>query len=42
VAKVTINDKQASINKDDGTFTYKDFKVTNEITNIVYKAFDTE
>ncbi len=42
VAKVTINDKQASINKDEGTFTYKDFKVTNEITNIVYKAFDTE
>mgnify|MGYP007091121329 CR=1 FL=1 len=42
VSKITINDKDASINKTANTFIYKDFKPTWDINNIVFKAFSSD
>lgn len=42
VEKVTINDKEASLNKEELSFVLKDFILTNDVNNIVYKAYDSE
>jgi hypothetical protein len=42
IAKVTVNDKEALINKEDKSFIYKGFILTNNSNNIVYKAYDSE
>lgn len=42
VTRVTINDRDASLSPVEKTFLYKDFSVTNEITNITFKAYDVE
>lgn len=42
VEKITINDKEASFNKTEKTFVFKDFSVENNMNNIVYKAFDKD
>ncbi len=41
VSKVTINNKEASVSPVDGTFVYKDFRIDNEINDIIYKGYDT-
>ncbi|EKE28619.1 MAG: hypothetical protein ACD_3C00037G0010 [uncultured bacterium (gcode 4)] len=42
VEKVTLNDKEASLNKEDKTFVAKDFTLDETINNIVYKAYDKD
>jgi hypothetical protein len=42
VEKVTLNDKEASINKEAKTFIAKDFELKDSINNIVYKAYDKD
>ncbi|MDD2565269.1 MAG: hypothetical protein PHZ26_01090 [Candidatus Gracilibacteria bacterium] len=42
VEKVTLNDKEASINKEEKTFVAKDFELNSSINNIVYKAYDSD
>lgn len=41
VDKITLNDKEASINKWDNTFIAKDFILDSSINNVVYKAYDS-
>lgn len=41
VEKVTLNDKEASLNKEEKTFIAKDFELTDTVNNIVYKAYDS-
>lgn len=40
IEKVTLNDKEASIDKENKTFIAKDFELTSSVNNIVYKAYD--
>lgn len=42
VEKVTLNDKEASINKEENTFISKDFDLLDSINNVVYKAYDSD
>lgn len=42
VEKVTLNDIEASLNKDEQTFVSKDFALKDSINNIVYKAYDKD
>lgn len=42
ITKVTINDKEALINKDAKSFMYKGFPLVNGGNNIVYKAYDSD
>ncbi|EKE29718.1 MAG: hypothetical protein ACD_2C00112G0003 [uncultured bacterium (gcode 4)] len=42
VEKITLNDKEASLNKEEKTFVAKDFTLTDTINNIVYKAYDKD
>lgn len=42
IVKVTINDKEALIDKEQRSFIYKSFPLTNSSNNIVYKAYDSE
>ena len=42
VTRVTINDRDAAVSPVDKTFVYKDFTVSADVTNIVYKAFDAQ
>lgn len=42
IVKVTMNDKEALINKEQKSFIYKSFPLTDSSTNIVYKAYDNE
>ena len=42
VTRVTINDRDAAVSPVDKTFVYKDFTVSADVTNIVYKAYDTQ
>lgn len=41
-AKITINDKEALINKEQKTFAYKSFPLASASNNVVYKAYDSE
>jgi len=40
IEKVTLNDREASIDNINKTFIAKDFELTSSINNIVYKAYD--
>lgn len=42
ITKVTINDKEALIDKEQKNFIYKGFPLANASNNIVYKAYDSE
>lgn len=42
ITKVTINDKEALINKEQKTFAYKSFPLASASNNIIYKAYDSE
>ena len=42
VDKVTINDKEASLNKTDKSFVYKGFTLSSNDSNLVYKAYDSD
>ena len=42
IDKVTLNDKEVALNKDDMTFVAKDFSLDSTINNIVYKAYDKD
>jgi hypothetical protein len=42
VEKVTLNDKEASLNKEEKTFIAKDFVLESSINNITYKAYDKD
>lgn len=42
IIKVTINDKEALINKEAKSFMYKGFPLVNGSNNIVYKAYDSD
>jgi len=42
IVKVTINDKEALINKEQKTFAYKSFPLASASNNVVYKAYDSE
>lgn len=42
IIKVTINDKEALINKEQKSFMYKGFPLVSGGNNIVYKAYDSE
>lgn len=42
IVKVTINDKEALIDKERKGFIFKSFSLTNSSNNIVYKAYDGE
>lgn len=42
VEKITINDKEVSINREENTFVAKDFQLQNDINNLVYKAYDQD
>lgn len=42
ITKVTINDKEVLIDKEQKSFIYKSFPLANAVNNIVYKAYDSE
>lgn len=42
IAKVTINDKEALLDKAQQSFTYKSFALASATNNVVYKAYDSE
>lgn len=42
IVKVTINDKEALIDKEQKSFIYKSFSLVSASNNIVYKAYDSE
>lgn len=42
VTRVTINDQEATVSPVEMTFTLSDFTITDSVTNIVYKAFDSQ
>lgn len=42
ITKVTINDKEALIDKEQKSFIYKSFPLASSSNNIVYKAYDSE
>lgn len=42
VEKITIDDKEASLNKQDETFAIKWFTIDSPINNLVYKAYDKD
>ena len=42
IAKVTINDKEALVDKEQKSFIYKGFPLGNAVNNLVYKAYDSE
>ncbi|MDD5197752.1 MAG: hypothetical protein PHN60_02735 [Candidatus Gracilibacteria bacterium] len=42
ITKVTINDKEALIDKEQKSFLYKSFPLASSSNNIVYKAYDSE
>jgi len=42
ITKVTINDKEALLNKVEQSFTFKNFPLATASNNIVYKGYDSE
>ena len=42
MAKVTINDKESLLDKDQKNFTFKNFTLSSETNNLVYKAYDSD
>ncbi len=42
ITKVTINDKEALLDKEQKSFTYKSFALASATNNVVYKAYDSE
>lgn len=42
IAKVTINDKEALIDKEQKSFSFKGFSLASATNNVVYKAYDSE
>lgn len=42
ITKVTINDKEALIDKEQKSFIYKSFPLSSSSNNIIYKAYDSE
>jgi hypothetical protein len=42
IAKITINEKEVSLNKTAHTFVYKDFPLLQSTNDLVYRAFDAD
>jgi len=42
IVKITINDKEVLIDKENQSFLYKGFPLINPINNLVYKAYDSD
>ncbi|EKD66833.1 MAG: hypothetical protein ACD_49C00009G0058 [uncultured bacterium (gcode 4)] len=42
VEKITLNDKEVSINKWENKFSFKWFNLWNSVNNVVYKAYDID
>lgn len=42
ITKVTINDKEALIDKEQKSFSFKGFPLASATNNVVYKAYDSE